>query len=548
MNHPILNRLVWPLAALLLALWGLLTGAGVHAQTPETRLTVRSGLYHAADQAFPASGPEVSGWAATLTATPRVRFTGDESWLVMELTNRSANADWVFSPHGSLIERVDARLYREGQPPQTFQTGYQAEHAYMLHYGVDITVPPGERAWLVARLSSPFYASQPEFSVPSRADYRRTVSFENFLILMALGALVTLSFYNLFIYAGTHNRSFLFYAAYMLTYCAGWAFTFHLPADVFGLRNLRLHYLWFFLLPVLNTLFYLHFLQLESRVPLLARLSRWVVWLALALLPTSFFLLAYAHVLATAVISLWLVLALVSGVVSWRQGFAPARFFVLGLLALLIPAAVILPGNVGLSPDVPFNSELFTLLGGTLDGLLLAFALADMIRLLSRQNQASIVQLQRALHLARTDNLTGLHNRYAFEQVFNAEDSARLLIVMDLDGLKGVNDQQGHTSGDELLRTFSQHLRDLEREGVTAYRLGGDEFALLAPLEAEAELTGRLQDIERAMQTNHPSSGVSFGVAHTSAAPKVSTFDEADQRMYHHKQAKKRNVRASLLT
>ncbi|WP_221088633.1 GGDEF domain-containing protein [Deinococcus aquaedulcis] len=543
MNSARWPRTVLTVLALLLA---LLAGQG-HA-APGDALVVKTTLYQGAAGTFPDSGAAVPAWAGTLSPIPRVRLTGDDSWLVMELRNPTQNTEWVFAPQGSLIERVSARLYREGRPAQQIETGYRAEHAYMLHYGVDITLAPGERAWLVARFSSPFYASQPEFVVANRADYRRTVSRENFLILAALGALITLSVYNLFVYAGTRNRSFLYYAAYMLTYCAGWAFTFHIPADVFGLRDLRLHYLWFFLLPVWNTLFYLHFLQLDSRLPRLARLSRGVIWLSLALLPASFLLLPYAHVLATGLIALWLVLALISGVLSWRQGFEPARFFVLGLLALFVPAVIILPGNVGLTPDVPFNSELFTLLGGTLDGLLLAFALADLIRLLSRQNQASIVQLQRALTLARTDTLTGLHNRYAFEQAFN-EPGDRLLIVMDLDGLKGINDKQGHLKGDELLRAFARHLQSLEdEEGVTTYRLGGDEYAVLAPPRLEKQLVMRLREIEQAMQAEYPTSGVSFGVAHTGNTPKISTFEEADQRMYRQKMSKKGSARPSLLT
>ncbi|MFD1731524.1 7TM diverse intracellular signaling domain-containing protein [Deinococcus malanensis] len=79
--------------------------------------------------------------------------------------------------------------------------------------------------------------------------------------------MLALTFYNLFIFAGTRNRSFFYYAAYTLTYCVAWAFTFHVPADVFGFYDLRWHYVGFFLLPVLNTLFYLHFLKLDQRLP-----------------------------------------------------------------------------------------------------------------------------------------------------------------------------------------------------------------------------------------------------------------------------------------
>lgn len=541
MNAPRTTQLIRHLLTLL-ALLLCVAHASDAASTP----LFSTPLLYRAPVDFPASFTGIEAWQAQLTPIDRVRFTGDDVWVVLPLRNTTAQREWVFNPHGTLMDTVEARVYRPGQPTQVIRTGYRAEHQYMLHYGADLTLNPGEQGVIVARVRSPYFASQPEFSVPSRADYRRTVSHENALILLALGALGTLALYNLFVFAGTRNPAFLSYATYMLAYCAGWAFTFHIPADVLGWYDLRWHYGWFFLLPVLNTLFYMHFLHLRERQPLLYRLSFVNILLPLALLPTAFLWLPYAHVLATGVIALWLLLALISGVTSWRQGFEPARFFVLGLLALLIPATIILPGNVGLTPDVPFNSELFTLLGGTLDGLLLAFALADLIRLLSAQNRASITQLSEALHLARTDLLTGLLNRYAFEQAFGTQTGGeQLLVVIDLDGLKQLNDQQGHRRGDDLLRDFAARLRELERADVSAYRLGGDEFALLAPPEQLGHLTAELRRIEAQLQTGaYPHSGVSFGSALTSPAqPSIQTFEQADQLMYSHKQAKKRKPR-----
>lgn len=499
-------------------------------------------LFTARDHQFPLSFRDIPAWRDRQTPVEKVKFTGGSYWLVAQVRNLTSDSAWVFNPYGSLMEHVDVRVYRPGQPVQTFQTGYRAKHAYMLHYGLDLTLRPGERTWVVAQIRSPYFASQPNFSFEPQDRYRQQVNLDNLLTLVAFGALLALSCYNLFIFAGTHNRSFFYYAAYALTYCVAWAFTFHVPADVFGFYDLRWHYVGFFLLPVLNTLFYLHFLKLDQRLPLLGRLSRVNLWLPLALLPSSFLLLPYTHILATGVVSLWLVLALVCGVASWRQGFYSARFFVFGLLALMVPATMILPANVGLMPDPVRNTELLTLLGGTLDGLLLAFALADQLRLLMRDNISHIVQLRRALHLAGTDTLTGLHNRHAFGQaVGTLEDHPFLLVLMDLDGLKTLNDTQGHARGDDLLRVFARLLQDMESEHITAYRLGGDEFALIAPPGADAALVSQLQTAEETLRAGgFPTSGLSVGMAHAGGGRSAGqVFEEADQRMYRHKQAKK---------
>jgi diguanylate cyclase (GGDEF)-like protein len=88
----------------------------------------------------------------------------------------------------------------------------------------------------------------------------------------------------------------------------------------------------------------------------------------------------------------------------------------------------------------------------------------------------------RARELARRDSLTGLYNRFGFEQRLAAElDGARpfALCYLDLDGFKKVNDRLGHAAGDALLRLVAGRLGDLVGPSDFVARLGGDEFAIL---------------------------------------------------------------------
>lgn len=88
--------------------------------------------------------------------------------------------------------------------------------------------------------------------------------------------------------------------------------------------------------------------------------------------------------------------------------------------------------------------------------------------------------------LAHFDNVTGLHNRYFFNDrlstvvdraLKNQEQS--IVIFLDLDNFKSVNDTLGHDTGDELLRIVSQRLNQCVRFGDTISRIGGDEFAII---------------------------------------------------------------------
>jgi diguanylate cyclase (GGDEF)-like protein len=95
--------------------------------------------------------------------------------------------------------------------------------------------------------------------------------------------------------------------------------------------------------------------------------------------------------------------------------------------------------------------------------------------------------------LAALDQLTGLYNRRSGEQRLAEEISRAVrherpltVLLIDLDGLKQINDRLGHAAGDLVLKGFSDRLRKAIRGSDLAVRLGGDEFMVLLP-ECRAE-------------------------------------------------------------
>ena len=545
--------------------WLFAWAAGAAAQSPISADPnnavdlMRLGELHAAlDDRVPPDDPRALGaWLAGQPRVHRVSLFGGSYWLHAVVRNESKTTQWVVDPHGSLIEDVQVRVYTPGAPTQAFVTGYRADPEYMLHYGGDVALPEGATAHVLVRIDSRYFARFPSVDLVSEASYRKTVVSENVLAIAALGALVTLAFYNLFMFYGTRDKALLYYSLYLLAATAGWGLTFHIGAQWLGFHELQWHYVGFFLLPVFNTLFYLEFLQLKRLAPKLSMASLGVIALSLALLPTCFIAVSFAHALATLVISLSLTLALVAGFVSLASGFLPARYFLAAFLALIIPATFILPANLGLIDSPVRNTELLTLLGGTADAVLLAFALADKIRLMAQQKDEYLLQLNRALDQASTDYLTGVLNRHAFDRLLNAamalergdEEVHRVMLVMiDLDGLKRVNDEHGHTQGDALLCEFARQLATLKSDTTHVFRLGGDEFAVLGDAVSESAVRAAMSEFESCLHAaGFHGCGVSYGMAFGSETRSGSQLlIRADGRMYQHKTAKRVGSPASV--
>ncbi len=85
-------------------------------------------------------------------------------------------------------------------------------------------------------------------------------------------------------------------------------------------------------------------------------------------------------------------------------------------------------------------------------------------------------------HLMQHDTLTDLYNRAYFESELNKRQLGKVLlgiIILDVDGLKLINDTLGHSHGDKLLKAIADLMRVNFREGDILARIGGDEFAVL---------------------------------------------------------------------
>ncbi len=164
-------------------------------------------------------------------------------------------------------------------------------------------------------------------------------------------------------------------------------------------------------------------------------------------------------------------------------------------------------------------------------------------------------QRERIAHLeslTMTDELTGLLNRRGFYSLFRREMSAArrhggsgggVLVLIDLDGFKRINDTHGHLAGDAYLRQVARLFAGAVRQEDAVARLGGDEFALLLTNTDANRGAARARDIADAaaghcVRWNNADLPVrfSFGVQpYGSGDREEEVIRLADSRMYRDK-------------
>ena len=196
---------------------------------------------------------------------------------------------------------------------------------------------------------------------------------------------------------------------------------------------------------------------------------------------------------------------------------AVESFYLLGRLGVALQVgfmAAAYAGVLALVPDErPVQHWLLVVGVGIVAGALVAYQRGKIDALVATLDDA-----------ARTDPLTGLLNRRAFEELFDNEldrvhrsDGHLSVVLGDLDGFKAVNDRFGHEAGDAALCRVAEDMLKWKRRVDTPARIGGEELALLLP---DTDERGAFLVAERLRRATHRSFAedpmgltISFGVA-----------------------------------
>jgi len=466
-------------------------------------------------------------------------FTESAWWVRVPLHNSADTPrELVLRQDYPLIDKLDLWVVRDGAVESHIATGdrlpFNTRAIKHRDFLFPLTLPARSETTLYLRLQTDG-AMNIGLSLHRPIALLTRLSREQLAFGLYFGGFFVLIFYNLFIFLAVRDRPFLFYLLYATSYGLyfgihdGLSFQFLWPDHPDWANTSLLVMLTLTL--IFGLLFTRSFLDGPRLAPRLDRAARALQALSILALLASFFVpyrmliapVAYLTLAATVVI-------LAMGILGLLRRQVSARYFMIAWAVLLAGVLVYMCKTFGWLPHNALTQNAFQI-GSLLEMMLLSLALAHRVRELS--------------HQSRTDPLTQLVNRRAFDETLEREfdryhkgHGAIALLVADVDHFKQVNDRHGHAYGDKVLRRIADVLRECVDGRDMVGRYGGEEFAVLFPGLNASAAAARAEQIRRAVQErvgDQSSVTISIGVASTDDGGLDSPnalFRAADEALY----------------
>lgn len=319
-------------------------------------------------------------------AHTKTNVFGDKYVVVFELHNDTQQTEWFIYPYGSVVQNIEIFCYACNNFSEPTKTGHGANNQQDFHYGSKIEINPGQHKTIAMIFDSPYFFSPIKILVKPFEQAEKLFHLENILLLIGLGICLALGIYNIFIFTSTRDYQYLTYALSTLSYGFGWAAVFGIP-EYLDFKNSQI-----WLMPAylsgafFSCIFNIQFLRLNKFYPKMALTLKMVAVGCFLSLPFAFYSSGLGLYLASIFTSISAIIGIYTGIRSWIEGYTPAKYYTLALLSVVLPNMVGNLMNLGVLPGFNVNIYLLGLLGNCLDSLLLAFALAAQVRLLSIKN------------------------------------------------------------------------------------------------------------------------------------------------------------------
>lgn len=401
-----------------------------------------------------------------------------------------------------------------------------------------------EQGYLWLYVDAKHYANPLSIKIYNAPAFYQNQLIVNVITIAAITVMLTLALIAVIIFFRTKNSITIACAGYIGFHGIGWALAAGLLDDIFSINSVNLSYGGILIFPFAIA-FASQFTKLlfncQQEYFILARYLNTLAFACIViglLLPWINYSIAFAisHIIAL----VWITSSVAIGTKMLRSKFPRAKYYLFGNLsygtALLI--YVLLHAKIITISAYP---ELIVLFALAIDCICILLSLAEW--LYSQQKNYN-----RSIYLARIDPLTNTGNRHLMNEKFAELKNNFIIVFIDFDGIKSINDQLGHEKGDLFLIEGASLMKRKIHDKGDVFRTGGDEFVWLFDVHKKNDLAALVRktsiliaECEHELrQQGWYSAGISYGVATSLEGNNQSEcLSLADKRMYKHKRSKK---------
>lgn len=434
---------------------------------------------------------------------PNFGTTESAYWLRFQIQNQTIKqSEWILDIIGMDFNTVDVyELSTGGELRLIARTGLRVpynEKPYHHHNPVvPLTISPGEKRTTYLRLQTDLTAAFPITLSTPNAFVRKDTITERAIGIYG-GILLSMIFYNMCIFLVLRDKTYLYYVFYITASLLFFMFLkgvpqYYLESSSYWLTNTSMVFFGS-LMAFTATIFVRTFLATARYTPFLDRvlIAFIAAWAVLAVVCNVFPLTIMATI-ANSFGAITMPFLLAVGVVCYKRGFKPAKYFMIAWTTFIIGTAVMNTMYLGI---LPYNSitDNIALVGSALEVILLSFALAYRIRTIEYERDQA-----QALATA-SQRLTRYFPKSLVEKILSADvdvlpKSERRNITIIFSDLVGFTDLTERLAPERISALLNEYLTNMteliERHGGTLDKIMGD--GIMALFGAPDEMADEMQ-------------------------------------------------------
>ena len=446
---------------------------------------------------------------------------------------------WYVMPVANFVDQGQAYWQDESgniQQVADFSQFQQAQSVMLMHgQAFKLTLEKATAGTLWVYLQAKHYPTPVHISLVSEKQFIASSFVVNSLSIVTITVMLMLAIMALILFVKTRYQVAAFCFGYLGLHGLGWAAAAGLGQIIYPISPVNTSYAGMYLFPFAigcasYFAYYLfnfdRFKQLKNRLLVYYANAAFLLGVVMLLLPFTW-VFYLSHLLA----GIWVWVSLFVGYQMLSLQDFRAKYFFTGNLVYSLSLVYYMLSHFsafdGLSP------ELIVMLALSVDCVCILLSLSEWLRLKQQE-------FNHVMHESRFDALTGVGNRLLLNEQLAELQNQYLVVFIDCDSIKELNDQLGHAKGDKFLIYVANLMQQQLGNLGLVFRTGGDEFIWLcevAPANNLTNLTIKIEqilaDLNAQVKQRWPLSGVSYGIATSEEGKSAShCLSIADSRMY----------------